>query len=143
MAQNVLGQNRSIWKYSAVRYTTVHTAIGILNFSIAAGLYGVLGVNHHLASLTGHIVHVGVGFFIDRSISFQSPTTLVRYGMPRYWIIECVSYLSIVVTMYIMIDVWGMNPYFSRGIVAMGIASAISYGLNRVWTFQKAKLSEL
>lgn len=137
MTQIILGQIMTLWqKYSIARYTLVHCLMGIINFGLAAALYGIIGLNHHLASLIGHFVHVTIGFFIDRNVSFRSPETTVHYGAPRYWIIELISYSSIVATMYTLVDVWQMNPYFVRGVVAMLIASAISYGLNRIWTFK-------
>jgi putative flippase GtrA len=137
MARQSRGHLQTSWnKFSAFRYTSVHCVLGILNFATAALLFGVLGVNHHVASLIGHAIHVTVGFYLDRRVSFRSPETTVSYGMPRYWVIEAISYSSIVCTMYVMVDLYGMNPYLSRGVVAMLIASSISFGLNKLWTFR-------
>lgn len=137
MTRIFLGQIMTLWqKYSIARYTLVHCLLGIINFGLAAMLYGIIGLNHHLASLIGHFVHITIGFFIDRNVSFRSLETTVQYGAPRYWIIELISYCSIVVTMYVLVDVGQMNPYFVRRVIAMLIASAFSYGLNRIWTFK-------
>ncbi len=130
----------SCWRHDLVRYTIVHSTLGVINFGLAALLFTWYGLNHHVASLIGHGVHVGVGFFVDRRISFRSPDTSIRYGIPRYWIIEGLSYVSIVLTMFIMIDIWNANPYISRGVVAMGVASLISYSLNRLWTFKASTI---
>lgn len=138
MTHKSIGQLLVQWnKYSIIRYTIVHLLLGVLNFGTAAILFGVLQMHHQLATLIGHILHVTIGFYIDRLVSFRSPLTTTYYGVPRYWTIEVISYLSIAVTMYIMVDVYGMNPYVSRGLVATRIASMLSYGLNKIWTFNQ------
>ncbi len=137
MIRNLTGYSHQVWhQFSLVRYAGVHVRLGILNYAIAALLYGVVGVNHHISALVGHAVHVSLGFFMDRRESFRSMETTLAYGIPRYWFIEAISYASVVATMYIMIDLWQMNAYLSRGVVAMSIATALSFGLNYAWTFK-------
>jgi len=137
--KKILGQLVVLWdSLSIVRYTTMHGVLGVCNFTIAGVLFAFVGLNHHVATAIGHFLHVGVGFFVDRQVSFKSPETKLAPGMTKYWIIEALSYTTIVVTMYVMVDIWAMDPYFSRGVVAMLLASLVSYGLNSLWTFSTA-----
>jgi len=137
MFNKLLGLIQALWKqFSFARYMGVHTVLGTLNYLVAFALI-YLGFNHHFATGIGHFLHVGIGFFWDRKISFESDQTTVVSGGWKYVCIEALSYVSIVGTMYILIDLMQWNPYLVRMTFAAGIATLVSYGLNHVWTFKK------
>ena len=96
----------ALWnKFSLARYMGVHGVLGTLNYSLAFLLI-YCGWNHHVATALGHFLHVVVGFFWDRRVSFNSMQTTVVGGGWKYVCIEALSYTSIVLTMYVMIDLW-------------------------------------
>lgn len=126
-----------LWnKFSIARYLGVHSILGTMNYVVALGLM-LFEFNHHIATAAGHFLHVAIGFFWDRAISFRSPSTLVVFGAPKYIIIEVFSYLSIIAVMVVMIDWWGWNEYLVRVTFAMLVATLVSFALNKYWTFRK------
>lgn len=123
--------------FSVPRYMGVHAVLGTCNYAIAGYLYYSLGYGHHIATAVGHFLHVSVGFFADRHVSYRSPGTPIALGGMRYAVVEVACYTSIVLTLLILVDWLEFNVAFSRAVVAMLVATAVGYTLNRWWTFRR------
>lgn len=120
---------------SAVRYVVVHSILGLANFALAGWCFYVLEMNHHAATAIGYALHVSIGFFVDRQVTFRAPGTPLLAGTGKYLGVELIMYASIAGTMVITVDWLGVDPAFSRVVLATIVSLLVGYRLNKWWTF--------
>ncbi len=135
--QKARGLLKVLWHdFEISRYAAIHSALGIVNVVIMLVLLQYWGWNHHTATFVGHAFHVVCGFYADRYFSFRSFETKTVIGGPKYVIIESLSYISIVGSMYVFSDILERDPLIVRFTISMMLASVISFGANKYWTFK-------
>ena len=140
-----------LWRFSFFRWGTFHGPAGALNYAVAFCLFFYFQVDMYIATLVGHYVHVGLGFFYDRDVTFKALRNRGwRAGM-LYMFNDSLSLASILLTVYLLVDYYAVHTmlveYFAltqdvlvaivRAGPAMLIVSILSYGLNKLWTFNE------
>jgi putative flippase GtrA len=140
-----------LWRFSFFRFGTFHVPAGALNYAVAFLLFWYAEVDKYTATTVGHFIHVAIGFFYDRDVTFRAKEKRGRRALVIYWFNETLSFASILLTIYILVDFYAMHlllaefmawPYewaiaSFRAIPAMIIGTAITYGLNKIWTFNE------
>jgi len=143
---------RFLWRFSFFRFGTFHVPAGTLNYTVAFLLFWYVGVDKYTATTVGHFIHVTIGFFYDRDVTFQAQEKRGRRAFVTYWFNETLSFASILLTIYLLVDFYSVHlllaGYMSwpeewaiaavRAVPAMIIGTAITYGLNKIWTFNEA-----
>lgn len=126
-----------LWRYWLVRYSAFHGPVGALNFSTAGMLYWMLGFDPYTSSTAGHVIHVYFGYFHDKDVTFRKPGVDPVKARIKYWILEAISYVSILLTFKIAHETYGVHENFARGVYAMGVGTAICLVGHRYWSFDK------
>lgn len=124
-----------LWHMPYVRWAAFHGTVGLLNYGTALLLFVVYGFDKYTSTTVGHVVHVFFGFFYDRDVTFRA--TKRARAWVKYWLIEAVSFASIILTIWVMVDLLSYNWFVARFLFAMVISSVISYGLNKWLTFER------
>jgi putative flippase GtrA len=94
-----------LWRFSFFRWSCSHGPVGVANYSVAFVLFWLYGVDKYIATIIGHATYVFFGFFYNRAVAFQKVLGGRFWTWIRYWITESLSYLSILVVIYILITV--------------------------------------
>jgi len=140
-----------LWRFRFFRWGAFHGPAGALNYTVAFVLFATLGVDMYIATLIGHYVHVALGFLYDRDVTFRA---IEKRGIKElfiYFLNDFISLGSILLTMYLLVDVLAAHllliEYYSwsadravavmRAGPAMLIGTALSYSLNKKWTFNE------
>lgn len=63
---------RFLWRFSFFRLGTFHFPAGLRKLRIGIALFSYFGINKYVAITVGHCIHVGLGFFYDRAITFRA-----------------------------------------------------------------------
>jgi putative flippase GtrA len=141
-----------LWRFSFFRWSCFHGPVGAANYGVAFVLFWLYGVDKYIATTIGHAIHVFFGFFYDRAITFQKAVGDRFWTWIRYWITESLSYLAILVVIYVLItmiefslcgfvvfelDLCGLETAVAvvRAGPAMIVASLISFFGHKRWTF--------
>ena len=142
-----------LWQFKTFRYSCFHVPVGFLNYGVAYTLFALYEVDKYSAINTGHLVHVFFGLFYDRTVTFRKVVEDRFWTWVRYWVVEGFSYISIILVVYLLIDVYiislcgiqvfgydqcGYEEYWVRCVPAMLVATAISFFGHKYWTFAKA-----
>ena len=61
-----------LWHYSFFRFGTFHVPAGALNYTVAFLLFWYAEVDKYTATTVGHFIHVAIGFFYDRDVTFRA-----------------------------------------------------------------------
>jgi len=144
-----------LWHYSFFRFGTFHVPVGALNYTVAFLLFWYAGVDKYTAITVGHFVHVAIGFFYDRDVTFKAVENRGKKALLIYWFNEALSYMSILLTIYLLVDLYEVHLLLVeykawpeewaiaavRAVPAMIIGTVITYGLNKIWTFNEIKTS--
>jgi len=141
-----------LWHYSFFRFGTFHAPAGLLNYTIAFLLFWYVGVDEYIAMFAGHAVHVAIGFYYDRDVTFRVQYKKSKRMLFKYWRNEGLSISSIYLTFYLLVDHFELHLELAdyttwseewaivvmRAVPAMLIGTAVTYGLNKVTTFNGA-----
>jgi|AntRauTorckE6833_2_1112554.scaffolds.fasta_scaffold01130_3 putative flippase GtrA len=139
-----------LWRFSFFRFGTFHGPVGLLNYSIAFLLISNYGVDKYIAMFTGHIVHVAIGFYYDREVTFRAQNS--KHMLCRYWRNDAISISAMYLVVFLLVDHYELHvdlaTYMSwsvewsilamRAVPAMLIGTAITFGLNKLTTFSEA-----
>lgn len=140
-----------LWHYSFFRFGSFHVPVGALNYAVAFFLFWYCGVDKYTAITAGHFIHVAFGFFYDRDVTFRAHTKRGKRALFTYWFNEGISYGSITLTVYLLVDHYALHLVLAeylvwaeewaiaavRAVPAMIIGTTITYGLNKAWTFNE------
>jgi len=140
-----------LWRYSFFRWGTFNLPAGIANYAVAFLLFSYYGVDKYVATLVGHSIQVTLAFFYDRDITHRAETKRGWRAFGIYWFNDIMSLGSIMLTIYLLVDYYQVHLVLMqytnwsyektvalvRAVPAMIIGTAISYGLNKVWTFNE------
>ena len=140
-----------LWHYSFFRFCTFHVPVGALNYAVAFTLFWYYGVDKYTAITAGHFIHVACGFFYNRDVTFRAHKKRGKRALCVYWFNEGLSYGSITLTVYLLVDHYALHLVLAeqlvwpeewaiaavRAVPAMIIGTIITYGLNKIWTFKE------
>ena len=73
-----------LWRYSFFRFGAFHVPVGLLNYTVAFMLFWYYGADKYVAIMTGHFIHVAIGFFYDRDVTFQAEEKRGRRALATY-----------------------------------------------------------
>ena len=140
-----------LWRFSFFRFGTFHGPVGLVNYSIAFLLFWYYAVDKYVAIFVGHLVHVAIGFYYDRDVTFRVQNKNGKSIRWLYWRNEALSIGSIYLTVYLLVDHFELHldlaEYTSwsaewciviiRGVPAMLIGTAVTYSLNKRTAFKE------
>jgi len=98
-----------LWRFSFFRWSCFHGPVGLTNYGVAFVLFWLYEVDKYTATTAGHVIHVFFGFFYDRAITFQKVVEARFWTWVRYWLVELLSYLSILLILFVLITVLEFN----------------------------------
>lgn len=140
-----------LWRFSFFRFGSFHAPVGALNYVVAFFLFWYYGVDKYVATIFGHVVHVTLAFFYDRDVTFRAQEKRGVRTFALYWFNDVVSLCSILLTIYVLVDQLALHlilmQYWHwpedqaiaamRAVPAMIIGTSVTYGLNKIWTFNE------
>lgn len=140
-----------LWRFKFFRFGVFHVPAGTLNYLVAFLLYWYYGIDKYVATITGHVIHVTLGFFYDRDVTFRAQEKRGLKAWMKYWINDVVSLCSILLTIYVVVDLWAIHLIAAqyllwseekmvvliRAVPAMIIGTSLTYTLNKFWTFNE------
>jgi putative flippase GtrA len=126
-----------IWnKFAVIRSSWVNVKLGAVNYAIAS-VAMLLGANYMIATMMGYTYHLSRGFFIEREISFNSPDTHTGRGFATYWGVGITALGATLLVLYVVVDLYGWHPIWSRVTVGAVTGFAVEFLTNKYWTFRK------
>ncbi len=121
-------------KNTFVRYFVIGISGAVLDFSIFALFYNIVGVGEVIANLIGSFFGFNNNFFLNAHFNFKAKDKfLVRYF--TYFMICLFGMIVTSVFLYVTVSVLGFDPYISKFFAMAGIF-VLQYALNKKITFK-------
>ncbi len=114
----------------ALKFFTINAVLLPLNLGVAITLTW-LGLDYLLATAAGYIVHISLGFLLQRSITFNNPSLEVLAGMFRASLVEMVGIIIVLITTYVAVELFGFDFLLSRfiAVIVVGVWDYIAHSL--------------
>lgn len=155
-ATSILSRYKTIWQYlvsimqvaiahyqapgnllrQLVRFTLTGLLTNAVNYATFFVLLRSLNVFYVLASVIGFLAGFVVGFFVNRSWTFDATGDDGRSQLMRFFIVNMLSLGANAATIAFFTEVVNLAPEWSQ-LVAIGVSTIINFVGSKFWAFRK------
>jgi glycosyltransferase involved in cell wall biosynthesis len=117
-----------------LRFVVVGITNNIANYFTFIMLLKLLDVHYMISSVTGFIVAFFVSFIMNRSYTFGISGGNIAGQLTRFTMLNVMTLLSMVSTLYIVVDIIGIIPEIGQ-IFAILVGTTVNFFGLKLWTF--------
>ena len=110
----------------------------ILNYAFFIYLYKVLEFHYLLSSISGYIIGLFFGYFLNKNWTFSTKVIEGKRYISKYITAQLLGLASNQITLLFLVEIMYLNPLFAN-ILSLGFAAIISFILIEFIVFYKMK----
>ncbi len=126
---------QTIFARKIIRFATVAVIATLVNYSIFFLGYKFLHVNYLVASATGFITSVILGYQLNSRWTFQTGQKS-RKKMVKYYLVYLFSLLISLICLQLFVETLNLNPYVGN-LLCICVTFCTNYSGTKFWVFRK------